>query len=89
MKTISIIVSGRVQGVWFRQSTKEKAQALGLVGEVKNLTNGSVKILATGDEGILQEFINWCKIGPTLAEVEKLDIEDCELISFDKFKIVS
>ncbi|HQV06216.1 MAG: acylphosphatase [Chitinophagaceae bacterium] len=89
MKTISIIVSGRVQGVWFRQSTKEKAQALGLVGEVKNLTNGSVKILATGDEGTLQEFINWCKIGPTLAEVEKLDIEDCELISFDKFKIVS
>ena len=78
-----------MQGVWFRQSTKEKAQALGLVGEVKNLTNGSVKILATGDEGTLQEFINWCKIGPTLAEVEKLDIEDCELISFDKFKIVS
>ena len=87
-QTISITVTGKVQGVNFRASTKYKAQELGITGEVRNLPNGNVHIIATGNEIQLQEFKEWCKLGPRLAEVSDIIIVPEPVQSFPDFAIV-
>ena len=66
---LHLVVSGLVQGVWFRKSTCDKARELGLCGWVRNLPDGRVEILATGPEGKLLELQAWCHHGPPLARV--------------------
>lgn len=68
-----IVVSGRVQGVFYRASTVEKAKSLGIKGIVKNLPDGSVAIEAEGDVNILKLLVDWCKQGPPMAKVEKVE----------------
>lgn len=75
-KRLRIIVSGKVQCVWFRQSTVEKAKTLGLKGWAKNLSNGDVEIVAEGSEDDLNRLIEWCKKGPPLAKVERVDVKE-------------
>ena len=87
MKTIRIIVSGRVQGVYFRQSTREQAIALQITGWVRNLADGTVEILATGDEKKLEQLILWCHTGPPRAVVNKIDVTDSSLNYFTSFEI--
>lgn len=70
---ISII--GLVQGVFFRQAIKEKADTLGVFGWVRNEPDGSVKITAEGEENALKELIEWARVGPKLAKVEKVEVE--------------
>ena len=72
-KRIHAFVSGRVQGVWYRASTQNKAQQLGLSGWVRNLTDGRVELVAEGDEQHLQQLIDWCWQGPELAEVTEIE----------------
>ena len=86
-QTISITVSGLVQGVYYRQSTKEKALELGISGIVKNLPNGNVHILATGTANQLDEFVHWCKQGPRLANVNSVDVEPVDRQVFMSFVI--
>jgi acylphosphatase len=70
MKTQAhVVIAGRVQGVWFRASTKEKADALGLTGWVKNTTRGDVEAVFEGEEGAVREMLDWCWRGPPLAKV--------------------
>jgi acylphosphatase len=88
MQTISIIVTGKVQGVYFRQHTKEKALMLGLTGEVKNLPDGSVCITATGLKPQIDELISWCRTGPSRAIVTNIEVKELDLLLFDDFKIV-
>jgi acylphosphatase len=60
MKTqMHVVISGRVQGVWFRASTKEKADELGLTGWVKNNSKGDVEAVFEGDESAVREIIAW------------------------------
>lgn len=68
-KQVHIIVSGIVQGVFFRASTQEKALELGVCGWVKNLPGGDVEILAKANDETLQEFLDWVKVGPPAAKV--------------------
>ena len=68
-------IYGRVQRVFFRDSSRRKARKLGLVGWVKNESDSSVKIIAEGEEKNLKEFIEWCYNGPILARVEKVEVE--------------
>ena len=75
-KKFIIKVYGKVQGVWFRKSTQQKALALGLRGFCKNLEDGSVYIEAEGDLEKLFNFVNWCKKGPELANVENLKMSE-------------
>ena len=83
-----IKVAGKVQGVWFRDSTLKKAQELDIKGFVKNQADGSVYIEAEGTPKAIKEFIKWCHEGPPFAKVDSLEIKDLELTPFDKFKIV-
>ena len=76
MLKIHFKVEGRVQGVYYRQSAINVAQRLGLRGLVRNRRDGSVEILATGDEKALNEFLDWCRIGPEAAKVTALEIMD-------------
>ena len=88
LKTVSITVSGKVQGVFYRQSTKEIAKTLGINGEVKNMQNETVLIIATGTEQQIEEFIQWCWRGPEKAKVSNVIVEEITLKLFDKFSIV-
>jgi acylphosphatase len=70
MKTrVHVIISGRVQGVWYRASTKQKAEELGLQGWVKNTVKGNVEAVFEGDKALVDEMISWCWKGPPLAQV--------------------
>ena len=87
MKHVSIKISGRVQGVYFRASTKDKADELGLKGFVRNERDGSVYIEAEGETAILNQFVEWCHQGPSRAIVEKVVVLDGTLKNFSRFDI--
>ena len=86
-KHFNIKISGRVQGVFFRATTKAKAQNLDLVGFVRNEPDDSVYIEVEGEEENLKQFLDWCKSGPNHAEVSNLNIKEGELKNFSEFKI--
>lgn len=84
-----IIIEGRVQGVFFRKNTKQKANELNIYGWVKNTNDDKVEILAHGDDNSLNEFINWCKQGPQKAIVKNLQVEEITIEqSLKEFSIV-
>jgi acylphosphatase len=72
---VSIIINGRVQGVFFRYKTQQEADKLGTTGWVRNNGDGSVEILAEGDKDKLEELIEWCKAGPRSAQVENVEVK--------------
>ena len=82
-KTISITVSGRVQGVFYRQTAKEKALSLGIKGYVENLDDGTVHVIATGGENALDQFITWCHEGPQRASVTAVNINH---VAYEEYK---
>lgn len=86
--TVSIIVTGKVQGVFYRQSAKEKATALGITGTVQNMANGEVKIIATGNLIQLKALTDWCETGPPKAVVTAVHVEEIPLKTYSDFKIV-
>ena len=69
-------VRGRVQGVWFRESTRREAQILELHGHAINLPDGSVEVLAAGGSAELDMLADWLRHGPPLAQVEHLSEEE-------------
>ena len=87
-KQLKIKVFGRVQGVYFRQSTKVKADELGLCGGVMNEPSGNVYIEVRGKEDALDLFVIFCKIGPPGAAVDNVIIEETELSPFSGFRIL-
>ncbi len=72
MKKVRVIVIGRVQGVWFRGSTCDKARALGVRGYVRNLADGSVEFVAEGDDAMVDELVRWARQGPPVARVDNV-----------------
>lgn len=76
MKRISIRVSGKVQGVFYRANTEKTARSLGLCGFVRNETDGSVYIEAQGEEDLLNEFTAWCRKGPEKASVSDVKVSE-------------
>lgn len=87
-KTFQIDVFGKVQGVWFRKYTKQKADELSIVGMVQNMADGSVRIHATAETSALNSLVDWCKTGSPKAEVS--DVKDVELepLEFHSFEII-
>ena len=75
MKRASIVVSGMVQGVFFRHNTNKIANKLGLVGYVRNLDDGSLEVVAEGDDEKINELISFCRVGPSGARIDDIKIE--------------
>ncbi|MFZ5602564.1 MAG: acylphosphatase [Pseudomonadota bacterium] len=76
---IRVVVSGRVQGVFYRASTQEAATSLGVTGWVRNLDNGDVEFEAQGTPDQLQQLLQWAQRGPARALVTGLSQETCPL----------
>jgi acylphosphatase len=88
MKTLEIIVFGKVQGVWYRKYTKQKADELSIVGAVQNMADGSVRIHAWAETTALNSLVDWCKIGSTKAEVSDVKVTELEPLEFYSFEII-
>ena len=86
---VRLIIQGRVQGVWFRDSTRRQAIGLGVCGWAKNRPDGTVEVLAEGPEEQVKKLIAWCHQGPSHARVTRVD-ETAEPWQgdFDSFEIV-
>ena len=75
MYRIQVMISGDVQGVFFRISSQDKANELNLTGWVKNIFNNAVEIIAEGEREELSKFTGWLQLGPPNATIEKISIE--------------
>ena len=75
MKKVRVIVTGRVQGVWFRGSTCDKARALGVKGYVRNQADGSVEFVAEGEDAMVDELVRWARQGPSVARVDNIKVD--------------
>lgn len=83
-----IFVSGRVQGIFFRSHTRQKAKELGVFGWVKNLPDGRVEAVFEGEKEKVQDLIEWARKGPPFANVNGVDVEWQEYKGeFDRFEI--
>ncbi|MCJ8210698.1 acylphosphatase [Mucilaginibacter sp. RS28] len=87
-KHIVINVAGKVQGVFYRASTKAVADQLGVKGIVRNQPDGSVYIEAEAEPGILEMFVEWCNEGPEKAHVTAVSTAEAELKNYRNFEVV-
>lgn len=88
MKRVRVVVSGRVQGVFFRAETESKAVSLGLTGWVRNLPDGRVDAVFEGEEEKVNIMIGWCRKGPRFASVANIDVvEESYQEEFQDFSI--
>ncbi len=77
-RRVRLEIYGRVQGVFYRASTREKADELGVNGWVRNRADGSVEALAEGDADAVAGLIDWAHEGPSRAQVERVEVTDEE-----------
>lgn len=87
MKHLNITVSGRVQGVFFRASSREQAQLLGINGFVRNQPDGSVYLEAEGDDEAMAKMLAWLEQGPPAARVDNLAVEESEVENLEGFVV--
>ena len=80
-------MTGQVQGVGFRWSAQGEAERLGVVGRVRNRTDGAVEIVAQGDRAAMDEFAAWLERGPRFARVADVDAEPVEPFEADSFEV--
>jgi acylphosphatase len=73
-KRVQLLIRGRVQGVFFRAATQREAKRLGITGWVRNRTDGSVEVLAEGEEDSVKELASWARVGPSAARVDNVDV---------------
>lgn len=85
---IHCFVSGRVQGVWFRASTKAEADSLNIVGWVRNLSDGRVEVLACGEKANITKFYQWLQQGPRLARVDEVSYDEIPEEDHQGFNII-
>ena len=76
MKRFGLRIYGRVQGVYFRESTRKEAERLGVRGWVRNVPDGSVEALVEGDEAQVDALIRWCHRGPPAARVDDVKLRE-------------
>ena len=74
MIRIRVVVSGDVQGVWFRESCRREAERRGVAGWVTNRYDGTVEAVLEGEEAAVAQVVAWCRVGPPRAKVTALDV---------------
>jgi acylphosphatase len=82
-----VVVSGHVQGVFFRDQTRRQAHRLGVTGWVRNRADGTVEAHVEGDAGAVDELVRWCRQGPRHADVNEVRVEDAEPAGLDRFTV--
>jgi acylphosphatase len=86
---LRLIIEGRVQGVWFRESTRKEAERLGVCGWVRNRSEGTVEVVAEGGEEKVRKLAAWCRQGPPSARVLRVhETEEVFLGEFTGFHVV-
>ena len=83
----SIIIQGKVQGVFYRASARQKAELLNITGFAQNQRDGSVLIEAEGEESSLKEFVMWCRTGPANAHVKDVLVTEKECVGYLSFTV--
>ncbi len=86
-KTINCYVGGKVQGVCFRMSTSQQAKLLGLTGWVRNLDDGRVEVMASGEVPLIEELQQWLSHGPKMAKVLNVESVAVDYQEFPDFSI--
>ncbi len=85
---LHIVVKGRVQGVYFRANTQKQAHKLGVMGWVRNLPDGNVELVASGETEAVRQLVAWCHKGPMLARVSAVSVSPVnDSQAFDGFEI--
>jgi acylphosphatase len=78
IRKVKILVSGRVQGVYFRLFTQNKAKHFAIKGSARNLPDGRVEIIAEAENLTIEKFIQWCHKGPITARVDQVEITELQ-----------
>jgi acylphosphatase len=87
LSAATLLISGRVQGVWYRGWTREKAIELGLAGWVRNCPGGQVEAFVEGPKHLVESMIQWCRQGPPPAIVRSVDVTWSEARNLEGFHI--
>jgi acylphosphatase len=85
--TVHAFVSGKVQGVYYRDTVRRKALAQAISGWVRNLSDGRVEVMATGDPNVINEFTNWLWQGSPASKVSQVDWALVEVVEFPGFEV--
>ena len=88
MISVHVFISGKVQGVWYRANTKNKAEEIGIKGWIRNTRDNKVEALFQGNEKQINDMISWCKKGSPMARVTDIKFEEIQDLNiFDNFTI--
>jgi acylphosphatase len=82
-----VVVTGRVQGVWFRDTCRDMAKVARVGGFVRNRMDGSVEAEFEGPEAAVERMIDWCRIGPARARVDAVDVERIAPVGDASFRV--
>jgi acylphosphatase len=82
-----VLVAGRVQAVWFRESCRDQAQAAGVAGSVRNLADGRVEVVLEGPPAAVDEVMAWCRRGPRRAHVDGIEVVDETPVGEQGFRV--
>ena len=82
-----VVVHGYVQGVFFRDSTRDEARRLGVAGWVRNRSDGTVEAVFEGDSGAVDALVDFARSGPSRADVERVEIEDQQAEGLEGFEV--
>ena len=84
---LDLLISGKVQGVWYRKSAAEQAVRLKLAGFAMNMADGTVRIEAEGPRETLDRFVEWCRTGPPRAVVDNIDVTEGAFVGHAGFHV--
>lgn len=88
MQSFHLIISGKVQGVFFRATAKKVAEKYNITGWIKNSPVNKVEAIISGDSNDVKKFIHWCNDGPSGAKVSQVEIVEEPITEFSGFKII-
>jgi len=88
MPTLHLMIKGKVQGVFYRATAGKVAKQWDISGWVRNTKEGHVEIVASGKDEQLNSFVNWCKLGPSRARVDQVEVQVTAEQDFEGFEIL-